>query len=291
MRFLSAIVLTTLVGCGGGEGPGNPDADTDGDGLSNDEEAALGTDPELADTDGDGIADGDEVDLGTDPTSDDTDGDGLKDGDEADLGGDPTKADTDGDGFSDGDEVNAGTDLANKFSWPFGSGQWPDFSADADGVTGEGWSIGQIVPNVSFEDKDGQALELYQFYGYVILMDYSAGWCGPCRSVAQGAQSTWAEYREDGFLIIHLMIDDNSNDGYVTDDNFLNSWASQYGIEFPVVRDDDQEAFAGVYYSGVFGGGIPFMILLDQDMRLDSAYTGSGSESQAEAKMRTLLGL
>ena len=42
-------------------------ADTDGDGLTDDEEAALGTDPNNPDTDGDGVSDGDEVANGTDP--------------------------------------------------------------------------------------------------------------------------------------------------------------------------------------------------------------------------------
>jgi Bacterial TSP3 repeat len=48
--------------------PLNPTADDDGDGLLNNEEEALGTDPTEADTDGDGISDSDEFDHGTDPT-------------------------------------------------------------------------------------------------------------------------------------------------------------------------------------------------------------------------------
>jgi len=60
--------------------------DTDGDGLSNAEEAELGTDPELADTDGDGLDDGAEQEIGSDPLNADTDGDGLSDGDEVGLG-------------------------------------------------------------------------------------------------------------------------------------------------------------------------------------------------------------
>lgn len=58
----------------------SPD-DLDGDGLTNDEEADLGTDPELADTDGDGLTDLQERDY-TDPFVADTDGDGFSDGDE-----------------------------------------------------------------------------------------------------------------------------------------------------------------------------------------------------------------
>lgn len=58
-----------------------PSNDIDRDGLTNDEEAALGTDPENDDTDGDGLDDGDEVGY-TDPLNPDTDGDGFSDGDE-----------------------------------------------------------------------------------------------------------------------------------------------------------------------------------------------------------------
>jgi hypothetical protein len=54
--------------------------DDDGDGLSYDQEKALGTDPGNADTDGDGLADGAEAALGYNPTRADSDGDGIVDG-------------------------------------------------------------------------------------------------------------------------------------------------------------------------------------------------------------------
>jgi gliding motility-associated-like protein len=102
----------------------NPNAgpcDQDGDGLTNTEETAEGTNPTNPDTDGDGINDGVEVTNGTDPLdvcdppnslpqcNIDTDGDGLLDGTEATIGTDPTNPDTDGDGINDGDEVTNGT--------------------------------------------------------------------------------------------------------------------------------------------------------------------------------------
>ncbi|MFC5370529.1 thrombospondin type 3 repeat-containing protein, partial [Arcanobacterium bovis] len=80
--------------------------DSDGDGVSDLDEIAKGTDPNKADTDGDGVNDGDEIAKGTDPLKPDTDGDGLNDGDEIAKGTDPLKPDTDGDGLNDGDEVN-----------------------------------------------------------------------------------------------------------------------------------------------------------------------------------------
>ena len=92
--------------------------DADNDGLNDDVEEAIGTDPDNPDTDGDGILDGQEVNVdGTDPLDDcdsiggtplpesDCDNDGLTNAEENDLGTDPFDADTDDDGLTDGEEV------------------------------------------------------------------------------------------------------------------------------------------------------------------------------------------
>ncbi|EIJ34139.1 hypothetical protein [Thiothrix nivea] len=74
-----------------------PKADPDGDGLTNEQEQALGTDPTKADTDGDGLPDNVEVNTTkTDPTKVDSDGDGIDD--KTEVGSDPTKpTNSDGD--------------------------------------------------------------------------------------------------------------------------------------------------------------------------------------------------
>ena len=98
----------------------NPDIDNDG--LTDDEEALIGTDPSNPDTDGDGILDGQEVLDGTDPLDDcdseggtpldasDCDGDGLTTAEEEAEGTDIDNPDTDGDGILDGQEVLDSTD-------------------------------------------------------------------------------------------------------------------------------------------------------------------------------------
>ena len=93
--------------------------DSDGDGLSDEDDAVLGTDPNNPHSDDDGLNDGDEVDLGTDPLDDDSDDDGLKDGDEVDLGTDPLDDDSDDDGVKDGDEFITFEVGWNNFAVPF----------------------------------------------------------------------------------------------------------------------------------------------------------------------------
>jgi len=81
--------------------------DSDGDGLTDEEEAKLGTDPFNKDTDGDGLTDGDEVKVyHTNPLNPDTDFDGLKDGQEVfTYKTNPLDRDTDHGGVADGHEV------------------------------------------------------------------------------------------------------------------------------------------------------------------------------------------
>ena len=106
--------------------PNDPDGDPDGDGLTNAQEAVVGTDPNIPDTDGDTLKDGVETNTGTwvstentgtDPRKKDTDGDGLADNienpglafiDANQPGTDPNKADTDGDQNGDGNEIANG---------------------------------------------------------------------------------------------------------------------------------------------------------------------------------------
>ena len=161
--------------------PDNVDTDDDNDGLTDDEEAALGTNPLLGDTDGDGLQDGTELGRSnagpdsfggpvsfrpdadpsttTDPLVADTDGDGLTDGQEdpnldgaspRTIGGtgttgsgetDPNNPDTDGDGLPDGDEVN------NIGSNPL------DTDTD-DGTVGDGVEVGQGTNPVNDPSDD-----------------------------------------------------------------------------------------------------------------------------------------
>jgi hypothetical protein len=76
--------------------------DSDGDGLTNAEEFALGTDGRKADSNDDGVLDGAAVRAGLSPTNQDMDGDGVTNAVERARGTDPFEVDTDRDGVTDG---------------------------------------------------------------------------------------------------------------------------------------------------------------------------------------------
>jgi hypothetical protein len=113
------------------DGDGEPDfsdTDIDDDGLDNDAETILNTDPRDPDTDGDGLPDGWEFDYHLDPrdpadATPDPDGDGLNNTREYEVGTDPQEDDTDGDGMDDGWEVR----------WAFNPTNASDADEDADG--------------------------------------------------------------------------------------------------------------------------------------------------------------
>ena len=84
MRKTSLLPVLLLLLLISGLALGYAAGDTDRDGLTDSQEAILGTDPGNPDTDGDGLKDGEEYfDYFTDPLAADTDGDGIKDGEDA----------------------------------------------------------------------------------------------------------------------------------------------------------------------------------------------------------------
>jgi hypothetical protein len=186
--------VSSLVDAGGSELPFgvfptsvligfDPALDPDGDGLTNAQELAAGTDFEDADSDDDGLDDGFEVrggldpldaagaqgaggdpdgdglsnaveqGAGCDPTDDDGDGDGLVDPAEAAAGTDCALADSDGDGLTDGFEVAGGLDPLDDGSVDPNDGAAGD--PDLDGLDNAGEQAAGTDPASADSDGDG----------------------------------------------------------------------------------------------------------------------------------------
>ena len=145
-------------------------SDCDNDGLTNDEEVSLGTNPNNPDSDGDGINDGQEISDGTNPLDDcesnggtplessDCDADGLTNYQEGIYGTDPFNADSDGDGINDGQEISDGTN-PNDDCDSIGGSPLNTTDCDNDGLTnGEEATLGTDAFNV---DTDGDGISDY----------------------------------------------------------------------------------------------------------------------------------
>jgi hypothetical protein len=143
MKILQYTILFGLIGCGKG--------DPDGDGLTNQEEKEIGTDPNNSDSDGDGISDGEEQDIGTDPMLDDSDNDGYLDSDEVDCNSYP----------------NDENDHCYDCGWDHN---------DPGNLTSTGNSEGDVIANLQLPDQCGQTVDLWDFYGEYHILFQTAAW-------------------------------------------------------------------------------------------------------------------
>lgn len=273
LSLLVPLAFTAVTAC---------DFDSDGDGLTNAEERALGTNPDVMDTDGDRIADMTEVEMGTDPLSTDTDGDGLSDGDELGEGTDPLSIDTDMDGFEDAEELDDGTDPLNRMDYARDNdGRWPDLSSWANTDTPEGYAVGERFPNLTLMDQFGQEVELYQYWDHVVLINMSTEWCGPCRAIAADSEAFHQSYADKGFTMLYFLAQD-SQGAPPTTDVLKDRWADQYGLTFPVLNAAPvEEALMG---DGVVKGW-PSAVLLDRTMTVRHRHTDSESGHPVRVKV------
>ena len=118
------------------------ETDPDMDGLSNEQEAQKGTNPQLSDSDGDGKTDGGEVLSGGDPLKRstpylDSDGDSLSDVYEQGRGFDPKNIDSDSDGLRDDLEVVVGSNALQVDSDGDGISDGKEFDLGSDPILGE----------------------------------------------------------------------------------------------------------------------------------------------------------
>jgi thiol-disulfide isomerase/thioredoxin len=134
--------------------------------------------------------------------------------------------------------------------------------------------------NLTFALNDhlGRRVELSQYKGKVILLDFWATWCGPCKVEMPHFVEFQEQYGKDGLQIIGVSVDD-------TPDKLV-PFVREMKINYPILQglghDDLQEAFGPMV-------GIPLSVMISRDGRICATHAGLTGKDVFEREIKALL--
>ena len=121
------------------------------------------------------------------------------------------------------------------------------------------------APDFYFTDYDGNRLQLSQFEGKPVILNFWASWCGPCKSEMPDLEEAFKTYGGDIHFII-LNMTDGSRETVQSARNYIDS----QGYTFPVYYDTNQN---GAISYGV--SGIPVTFFIDAEGYVVGMYSGA----------------
>lgn len=133
-----------------------------------------------------------------------------------------------------------------------------------------------IAPDFTLAQIDGMPLQLSSFRGKVVLLDFWATWCDPCRDEIPHFVELQRKYGNEGLQIIGVSMDDSIDP--------VKPFAEKLRINYPIVMGS---ARIGGLYGGVLGLPIAFMI--GRDGRIYRKHIGATNVTVFDIEIRHLL--
>jgi thiol-disulfide isomerase/thioredoxin len=153
-------------------------------------------------------------------------------------------------------------------------------SAEADypGEPDDVKAAGKPAPlHFTLKDMNGADVKLASFKGKVILLNFWATWCGPCKAEIPSLVELQHQYADD-LVILGFSVDDTVDK--------MKPYAAQYGINYPLLvgngREDVQEAFGPLF-------GIPVSVIIDREGKIAKKHSGIATKAQFEREIKALL--
>ena len=132
--------------------------------------------------------------------------------------------------------------------------------------------------NFSFKDITGKKVSLSDFKGKVILLDFWATWCVPCKQEIPGFIELQKKYGDRGLQIVGLSVDDSLN--------IAKQYATQMKMNYPVLLAEGKEDILQAYDPIP---SIPVSVIIDRGGRIVSRHLGIASMDVFEREIVPLL--
>jgi peroxiredoxin len=134
------------------------------------------------------------------------------------------------------------------------------------------------APDFTLRTLDGKNLRLGEQRGRVVMVNFWATWCGPCRLEMPHLNRLYDKYRASGFVLLGVNVDEDTRNAAAV--------ANKLGIKFPVLPDTDKRVSKQYDLSAM-----PSTVLIDRDGKVRHVHRGyrDGVETMYEQQVRALL--